>query len=103
LAVRGHDWSERVRMRCMLRGGCRFDGEVGMTIQDEQLLEIAPMGVAENGRLRFGVTSPYQPGQVAIVTVPGNVPSPEMFADIIARAHLAELDWKPIPAPRRPE
>jgi len=72
-----------------------------MTIQDV-LLELAPMGVAADGRLRFGVTSPYRPGQVAIVTVPNNVPSPELFADIIAHAHLAELDWEPIPQPRRP-
>ncbi len=71
-----------------------------MAVQDE-LLELAPMGVAEDGRLRFGVTSVYQPGQLAIVTVPGNVPSPEMFADIIAHAHLTELDWKPLPPPRR--
>jgi len=60
------------------------------------------MGVAEDGRLRFGVTSVHQPGQLAIVTVPCNVPSPEMFADVIAHAHLAELDWKPTPPPRRP-
>lgn len=72
-----------------------------MAVQD-QLLELAPMGVAEDGRLRFGVTSVYQPGQLAIVTVPCNVPSPEMFADIIAHARLAELDWKPLPPPRRP-
>ena len=37
---------------------------------------------------------------VAEVTVPANVPSPEMFADVIAHAHLAELDWKPVPTPR---
>lgn len=73
-----------------------------MAVQDE-LLELAPMGVAEDGRLRYGVTSAYQPGQLAIVTVPCNVPSPEMFADIIAHAHLAELDWKPLPSPRRPD
>lgn len=73
-----------------------------MAVQD-QVLELVPMGVGEDGRLRFGVTSPYQPGQIAIVTVPGNVPSPEMFADIVANAHLAELDWKPIPPPRRPD
>lgn len=73
-----------------------------MAVQDE-LLELAPMGVAEDGRLRYGVTSAYQPGQLAIVTVPCNVPSPEMFADIIAHAQLAELDWKPVPPPRRPD
>lgn len=73
-----------------------------MAVQDE-LLELAPMGVGTDGRLRFGVTSPYQPGQRAIVTVPGNVPSPEMFADIVAHAHLAELEWKPIPPSRRPD
>ena len=72
-----------------------------MALQD-QLLELAPMGVAEDGRLRFGVTSVYQPGQLAIVTVPCNVPSPEMFADVIANAHQAVLDWKPTPPPRRP-
>jgi len=72
-----------------------------MAVQD-LLLELAPMGVAEDGRLRFGVTSVYQPGQLAIVTVPCNVPSPEMFADIIANARLAKLDWKPMPLPRRP-
>lgn len=72
-----------------------------MTVQDVSL-DLAPMGVAADGRLRFAVTSPYRPGQVAIVTVPCNVPSPEMFADIIAHANLAELDWEPIPQPRRP-
>jgi hypothetical protein len=71
-----------------------------MAVHD-QLLELAPMGVAEDGRLRYGVTWAYQPGQLAIVTVPCNVPSPEMFADIIAHAQLAELDWKPTPPPRR--
>jgi hypothetical protein len=69
---------------------------------EDQMLVLAPMGIAEDGRIRFGVTSVYQPGRQAIVTVPGNVPSPEMFADIVANAHLAELDWKPIPPPRRP-
>jgi hypothetical protein len=72
-----------------------------MAVQD-QLLELAPMGVGEDGRLRFGVTSVYQPGRVAIVTVPGNVPSPEMFAEIVANAHQTELDWRPIPKPRIP-
>jgi hypothetical protein len=72
-----------------------------MTVQDV-LLEFAPMGVAADGRLRFGVTWTYRPGQLAIVTVPSNVPSPEMFADIVAHAHLAELDWEPIPLPRQP-
>lgn len=71
-----------------------------MTVQDVSL-DLAPMGVAADGRLRFGVTSTQRPGEVAIVTVPCNVPSPELFADILATAHLAELDWEPIPQPRR--
>lgn len=71
-----------------------------MTVQDV-LLELAPMGVAADGRLRFAVTSTYRPGEVAIVTVPSNVPSPELFADVIAHAHLGELDWEPLPQPRR--
>ncbi len=70
-----------------------------MEVQDD-VLDVRPLGMTDGGRLRFGVRTLEHPGEVAEVTVPANVPSPEMFADVIAHAHLAELDWKPVPNPR---
>lgn len=71
-----------------------------MAIQNESL-EMSPMGSAEDGRLQYGVTTAARPGLRAVISVPPYVPSPEIFAELMAEAHRSELDWQPVPKPRR--